>query len=218
MSLVSHQPGPDRKLRAGMVLLLVVAGTALIGWGGLAAWQAVTQNNGSTAITEGVHMQNVATVTGGHAVPCTDENSPGACGAVFDVSGINPGFGPAQVGTVTITNTGSESSVFVLELSPSAPPTVSAAPGDTYWTSADNTLCTDLVLTVKDQETTPHVVYSGSLAAMPTESIVDNGGNSTWAPGATDTYSFSLALPAGSPNTDEDSTCAATFTWAETGA
>ena len=64
---IERKSSDRRKLRAGMVFVLVVAGTALIGWGGLAAWQAVTQNNGSTATTLGVHMSNAATVNGGHA-------------------------------------------------------------------------------------------------------------------------------------------------------
>ena len=64
---INRQRSDRRKLRAGMVFVLVLAGTALIGWGGLAAWQAVTQNNGSTASTLGVHHANVATVTGGTA-------------------------------------------------------------------------------------------------------------------------------------------------------
>ena len=55
-------------------------------------------------------------------------------------------------------------------------------------------------------------MYSGSLAAMPIEAILDSGGGATWNPGATDTFNFSLALSSGSPNTDEDSMCTAAFT------
>ena len=90
---IDRQRSDRRKLRAGMVFVLVLAGTALIGWGGLAAWQAVTQNNGSTASTLGVHMSNV-----GHRhraaapVTCTDQTSPGTCGAIFDASKITPGY------------------------------------------------------------------------------------------------------------------------------
>jgi hypothetical protein len=217
---IERKSSDRRKLRAGMVFVLVVAGTALIGWGGLAAWQAVTQNNGSTASTLGVHMQNVATVTGDTSggVPCTDQNSPGNCGAVFDVSGLKPGWGATQVGTVTITNTGTEPSTFNLELTPTAMPTVSAAPSDTYWTSANNSLCYDLQLTVTDSQS--HTYYSGRLSQMNAVlpiSLYDSNTNTTWLTSATDTFKFTLSLPLSSPNTDEDSTCIASFTWGQNG-
>jgi hypothetical protein len=208
-----RQHSDRRQLRAGMVFVLVLAGTALIGWGGLAAWQAVTQNNGSTASTLGVHHSNVATVTGGTAVTCNDQTSPTACGAIFDVANITPGWGPTQVGSVAITNTGTEASTFQLALKSAV-----VSGDDSYWTSADSTLCGDLQLTVKDSEPVPHVVYSGPLATMPNEAILDNSGGSTWSPGATDTFNFSLALSSGSNNTDEDSMCTAAFTWGQNGA
>ncbi|MGA2284152.1 MAG: hypothetical protein ABSH07_10905 [Candidatus Dormibacteria bacterium] len=207
---IDQQRSDRRKLRAGMVFVLVLAGTALIGWGGLAAWQAVTQNNGSTASTLGVHMQNAAAVTGAiNPVTCTDLTSPGACGVVFDASGIKPGYGPTQVGTVAITNIGTEASTFQLSLQSAV---VSGDDGN--WTAADDTLCSHLQLTVTDS--TGHNVWLGSLAAMPNENITDSAGNLVWNSGATDTFSFSLALP-GTANTDEDSMCTATFTWGQNG-
>jgi hypothetical protein len=196
-----------------MVFVLVVAGTALIGWGGLAAWQAVTQNNGSTASTLGVHMSNTATVSpSGTGVTCNDQGTTGPCGAIFAAAGITPGYSKA-VGTVTITNTGTEASTFQLALKSDV---VTQDNGN--WTSADITLCGDLQLTVKDGEASGVVVYNGSLAAMPTKDLVDNGGNPTWSPNATDTFTFSLALPAPGVATDEDSTCTAAFTWGQNGA
>ncbi|MGA9112704.1 MAG: hypothetical protein WB802_02740 [Candidatus Dormiibacterota bacterium] len=209
MSL-NRQGSDRRKLRVGMVFVLVLAGTALIGWGGLAAWQAVTQNNGSTASTLGVHHSNVATVTGGGAVSCTDQSSPGTCGAIFDASKITPGYGPTQVGTVTITNTGTEASTFNLQLTSAV-----VSGDDTMWTSADSTLCADLKLTIADAE--PHTVYSGSLSGLPVEGLDSSAGSPTWNSGDSDTFTFSLALPGGSPNTDEDSTCTAVFTWGQNG-
>lgn len=221
---IERKSSDRRKLRAGMVFVLVVAGTALIGWGGLAAWVAVTQNNGSTASTLGVHMQNVATVTGDTSggVLCTDQSAPGTCGAVFDVTGLKPGWGTTQVGTVTITNTGTEASTFNLELTPTAMPTVSAAPSDSDWnSSADTTLCGDLQLTVTDsQSLNPYTYYHGPLSKMNTAlpiSLYDSNGHTTWQPWTTDTFKFSLSLPLSSPNTDEDSTCIASFTWGQNG-
>jgi hypothetical protein len=212
---IERKSSDRRKLRAGMVFVLVVAGTALIGWGGLAAWQAVTQNNGSTASTLGVHMSNTATVAGSlNPVTCNDESLPTACGAIFDVSGITPGYGLTSVGTVAITNTGTEASAFQLSLKSA---TVSG--DDSYYTSSDTTLCSDLQLTVKNSQPTPVVVYTGSLASMTTPiNITDNAGTLIWASGASDTFTFSLALPSSSTNTDEDSTCTAVFTWGQNGA
>ncbi len=208
---IDRQRPDRRKLRAGMVFVLVLAGTALIGWGGLAAWQAVTQNNG-TASTLGVHMQNVATVSGGGSpVTCTDQTSPGACGAVFTAKNITPGYS-ATVGTVAITNTGTEASTFQLTLKSA---TVSAE--DPEWTSGDTTLCSDLQLTVKDAEAGAPVLYNGSLGAMPPQNLLDNGGNSNWSPNASNTFTFSLALGSPGVATDEDSTCTALFTWGQNG-
>ena len=144
---------------------------------------------------------------------CTDRSSPGACGAIFDAVGISPGWGPTAVGTVAITNTGTQASTFQLSLS-----SATVSPDDDYWTPADDTLCADLQLTISDQEADPHVVYAGGLAAMPPETVVDSGGGAVWGPGATDIFTFRLALPAGSAGTDEDSTCTAVFSWGQNGA
>src|ERR1039458_830521 len=107
---IERKSSDRRKLRAGMVFVLVVAGTALIGWGGVGGWGAVPQNNRSTASTLGVHMSNTAAVTGSLLTPptCTDVSSPGTCGAIFDVSNITPGYATTQVGTVAITNSGTD--------------------------------------------------------------------------------------------------------------
>jgi hypothetical protein len=208
---IEQKSSDRRKLRAGMVFVLVVAGTALIGWGGLAAWQAVTQNNGSSASTLGVHHSNVATISGGSPVACTDQTSPAACGVIFNVNRLTPGYGPTTVGTVTIANTGTEASTFNLLLTSAV-----VSSDSLLWTSADNTLCGDLRLTITDA--TPHTVYSGSLAALPLEALNASTGIATWNPLDSDTFTFSLALPASSPNTDEDSTCTAAFTWGQNGA
>ncbi len=198
---IERKSSDRRKLRAGMVFVLVVAGTALIGWGGLAAWQAVTQNNGSTASTLGVHMSNAATVAGNLTpITCTDVSSPSACGAIFDVGNITPGYSSATpVGTVQITNTGTEASTFQLSLKSA---TVSGDDG-LYQPSTDTTLCSDLILTVKDSEATPHQIYQGSVAAMTNVNLSTQGGSPTWDPGESDTFTFNLSLPNSTP-TDED--------------
>jgi hypothetical protein len=214
---IERKTSDRRKLRAGMVFVLVVAGTALIGWGGLAAWQAVTQNNGSTASTLGVHMSNLATVSGGTGVTCNDQGtiSPGPCGAIFAVAGITPGYSSTMpVGTVKITNTGTEASTFKLSESG----TVSGGGNPLYQLSTDTTLCSNLMLTVNDSEIPPHQIYQGSLAAFTTANLSPQGGSltGTWNPGESDTFTFNLSLPNSTP-TDEDSTCTAVFTWTQNG-
>jgi hypothetical protein len=207
---IERKSSDRRKLRAGMVFVLVVAGTAMIGWGGLAAWQAVTQNNGSTATTLGVHMSNAATVENMTPVTCTDQSAPGTCGAIFNASNITPGYS-SPVGTVQITNTGTETSTFNLHLTSAV-----ASKADSLWTSADTTLCADLQLTITDTELPPFPVYSGPLAKMPDKALATSSGAPNWGTGATDTFNFSLALP-GMANTDEDSVCTAVFTWGQNG-
>jgi hypothetical protein len=203
---IERKSSDRRKLRAGMVFVLVVAGTALIGWGGLAAWQAVTANDGSSFATGGVHMQNVATITyptGQAPVTCTDQNSPGNCGAIFTVTGAAPGFS-AQVGMVQITNTGSLPSTFALSL------------GSAVTSGAGSTLCGDLTLTITDS--TGASVYNGALTNLGTTPNLFKATGSpstTWNQNDTNTFTFNLALP-GSTSTDQDSTCTADFTWTQT--
>jgi hypothetical protein len=214
---IERKSSDRRKLRAGMVFVLVVAGTALIGWGGLAAWVAVTQNNGSTASTLGVHMSNAATVEGMlNPITCTDQPLSNPCGAIFAVDNITPGYSSTTpVGTVQITNTGTEASTFQLILK-----SAKVGGDDSLSTSTENTLCRDLQLTVTDSY--GHTVYLGSLAAMPGATpgidLYSAANSLTWAPTNTDIFTFNLALPVLSPNTDQDSTCTAAFQWVETGA
>ena len=201
---IERKSSDRRKLRAGMVFVLVVAGTALIGWGGLAAWQAVTANDGSSFATGGVHMQNVATITyptGQAPVTCTDQNSPGNCGAIFTVTGAAPGFS-AQVGMVQITNTGSLPSTFALSL------------GSAVTRGAGSTLCGDLTLTIANSAAA--TVYSGPLPGLSTTAnLSSTAGPPTWNHNDTNTFTFTLALP-GSTSTDQNSTCTADFTWSQT--
>ena len=47
-----------RSVRLALVLSAAVAGTALVGWGGLAAWQAYTQNAGNAFTTGSIGHTN----------------------------------------------------------------------------------------------------------------------------------------------------------------
>jgi hypothetical protein len=202
--LIDRPQTSRRHLRSGLALLLVLGSTALIGWGGLAAWQAVTANNGSSFATGGVHMQNVATITyptGQAPVTCTDQNSPGSCGAIFTVTGAAPGFS-AQVGMVQVTNTGSLPSTFALSL------------GSAVTSGAGNTLCSDLTLTIVNSAAA--TIYSGALPSLGTTANLNSAlSSTTWNHNDTNTFTFTLALP-GSASTDQNSTCTADFTWSQT--
>jgi hypothetical protein len=199
------RPRPARRpLRGVLVMLLVLGGTALIGWGGLAAWQAVTANNGSSFATGAVHMQNVATIeypSGQAPVTCTDQNSPGSCGAIFTVTGAAPGFS-APVGTVQITNTGTLPSTFALSLA------------SAVTSGGGSTLCGDLSLIIVNSAGA--TVYSGVLTSLTsTANLVSSTGSATWNQNDTNTFTFTLALP-GTASTDQNSTCIADFTWNQT--
>jgi len=199
------RPRPThRPLRGTLVMLLVLGSTALIGWGGLAAWQAVTATNGSSFGTGGVHIQNVATITYPNSaapVTCTDQTSPGSCGAIFSVAGAAPGFS-APVGTVEITNTGTLPTTFTLSL------------GSAVTTGQGTTLCGDLTLSIVDANGV--TVYSGALTGLTTTANLDSSLSSpTWNQSDSNTFTFSLALP-GSQSSDQDSTCTADFTWTQT--
>jgi hypothetical protein len=226
MSVVSQKPDRNRKVRAGLVLLLVLAGTALIGWGGLAAWTAVTQNNGSSFGTGGVHHSNVATIlypSSQAPVTCYDTSSsttnpPQGCGLIFDVSNAEPGFNQ-NVGKVTITNIGTLNSTFVLQLtSQSKIDTSQFSVAPTPAPPNGTTLCGSLVLTITDAEATPVTVYSGALASYPAAGLAINsvGHGATWDPGDSDTFTFNLQLPSTSANTDMSSICTANATWTQT--
>jgi hypothetical protein len=206
---IERKTSDRRKLRAGMVFVLVVAGTAMIGWGGLAAWQAVTANNGSSFATGDVHMQNVATITypttiDAAPVTCADQDLSGNCGAIFTVTGAGPGFSE-PVGTVQITNTGTLPSTFVLSLG-------SAVSSDT-----GSPLCSDLTLKITDS--TGASVYKGALASLGTTPKLYNSASvptTTWNQKDTNTFTFTLALPGSTSTDQEDSTCTADFTWRQT--
>jgi hypothetical protein len=129
--------------------------------------------------------------------------SSGNCGAIFAVTGADPGFS-ASVGTVQITNTGALPSTFALSL------------GSAVTSGAGSTLCGDLTLAITDS--TGASVYNGaltSLATTPNLSSASGSPSTTWNQNDTNTFTFKLALP-GSTSTDQDSTCTADFTWPQT--
>jgi hypothetical protein len=176
-----------RSLRLALVLGAAVAGTALVGWGGLAAWQAYTQNSGNAfAVGTLTHTNQV-----GAGVACNSTLSavsPGACSVIVSGPALTSEF-TGTSGTVTITNTGSLSSTFSMSMP--------AAPSNTE-------LCKDLTLTVKDAESPAVTVYpqAALTAQMAPTALNNQAGASTWATNDSNTFTFSIGTTNGFANDD----------------
>jgi len=197
---------------------LIALATVVIGFGGLAAWQVTTQNNNDAVSTGSVHHSNTTqfTATGSAGVTtCNDSgsSSPGTCGVIFNIAGLKPGQTVNTGLTLTVTNTGTLASGFVLT-QPSAPVTSSTESGHT-------TLCTDLTMVVTDNESTPATLYSNPLVmgqgGGPTAvTLKASSGHTSWTQTESGVFTFAISLGATSPYTDENSTCTATFLVTET--
>jgi hypothetical protein len=113
-----------------------VAATALVGFGGLAAWNAYTENAGNNVAAGTLaHANNTSCVSLLGTIPTGTGN--GWCSADVTVTAVNSTWG-GTTGTITIANTGSLSSTFVMSM-PAAP---------------SGSLCADLTLKVTDLATT----------------------------------------------------------------
>ena len=125
-------------LRVALVLVATFAGTALLSFGGLAAWQGYTENAGNSvgAGTLG-HTNKVGTQSCTSVTSTTLLNQSGnTCAAIISVSGVSPSSpSTLATGAVTITSTGALNSTFTMQM-PAA---------------ATGTLCADLLLAVVDQ-------------------------------------------------------------------
>jgi len=126
-----------RSLRAALVLGAAVAGTALVGWGGLAAWQAYTENAGNSVAA--------GTLSHANGLSCTSllgtiptASGTGWCAATISISNVDPATWTGTTGTIVIANTGSLKSTFTLNL-PAA---------------ASGGLCADVTLKVTDLNST----------------------------------------------------------------
>jgi hypothetical protein len=124
-----------RSLRVAMVLAASVAGTALVGWGGLASWSAYTENAGNS-VTAGTlaHANGLSCTSNLGTVPLS---GTGFCTAAVTISGVDPANWVSTVGTVKIVNTGSLNSTFQLSMG-----TALQAP--------TGSLCPDVTLKVTD--------------------------------------------------------------------
>jgi hypothetical protein len=103
-----------RSLRVAMVLGAAVAGTAMVGFGGLAAWNAYTENAGnSVAAGTLAHSNGASCVSTLGVVPLS---GTGFCTATITVANVDPATWASTVGTIKIANTGSLNSTFQLSM------------------------------------------------------------------------------------------------------
>jgi hypothetical protein len=175
-----------RSLRVALVLSAVVAGTALIGWGGLAVWNSYTQNAGNAFAAGTLQHNNQAN---GATSNCLSTATITSCSVIVSGSGLASNWS-GTTGTVKITNTGSLTSNFAV-LMPAAP---------------SGSLCSDLTLGVTDDEATPATVYPATALSsqMASTAVKDSAGNTSWptyssgsAPGAAGTNTFTFAVSPG---------------------
>ncbi len=181
-----------RSLRIALVLGAAVAGTALVGFGGLAAWNAYTQNAGNTFAAGTLQHNNQAN---GATSDCYSTATVTTCSVIVSGSGLSSTWGGTS-GTVDITNTGSLNSSFDV-LMPAAP---------------TGSLCADLDLGIVDNQTTPATVYGPAAltSALGSTAIADSAGNATWpsyvsgtGPGTagTNTFTFNVDPVSSGPHT-----------------
>ncbi|MGA9113999.1 MAG: hypothetical protein WB802_09415 [Candidatus Dormiibacterota bacterium] len=128
-----------RSLRVALVLAAVVASTAVVGWGGLAAWSAYTENAGNSVGAGTLnHANGTSCVSLLGTIPTT--TGTGWCAAAVTISGVDPANWTGTSGTIKIANTGSLKSTFTLTMG-----TGGQAP--------TGGLCADVTLKVTDLNT-----------------------------------------------------------------
>jgi hypothetical protein len=189
-----------RSLRVALVLGAAVAGTALVGWGGLAAWSAYTENAGnSVAAGTLAHNNYVSSNCASVIGSAPSGTGPGWCSVFMTIGGADPANNvlPAT-GVVKIDNTGTLQSTFQMSM-PSAP------------VSSGGTMCADLTLAVTDPDAgAPGTPYAATaLTTTMGATPIDNNAptpSATWSPngspdvgaGATgNTFTFTVAALTG---------------------
>jgi hypothetical protein len=183
-----------RSVRLALVLGAAVAGTALVGFGGLAAWEAYTQNSGNAFAVGTLSHTNTA----GASVTCNSTtvstDLPANCAVIVSDAALTSAWNAPLTGNVTITTGGSLNSKFTMSM-PGAPAPVN---------SGDGNLCPQLTLTVTDNETptagTPYEPTSLSETMPATPILATNGHGTTaspWVPGDSGTYTFEVTPTSG---------------------
>jgi hypothetical protein len=203
-----------RSLRVALVLGAAVAGTALVGWGGLAAWSAYTENAGNSVAAGTLVHNNYVAVNCASVIGVAPVGAgPGWCSAFMTVSGADAVNGklPAT-GIVKIDNTGTLASTFQMSM-PAAP------------VSSGGTICQDLTLAVTDLDAgAPGTPYAATAlnTTMGATTIDNNAGtpSATWSANGTagtgtgatgNTFTFTVAATAGFATNYADAGQSCTF-------
>jgi len=213
-----------RHLRLTLVLAATVAGTALVGWGGLAAWNAYSVNAGnSVAAGTLAHNNDVSANCASVLGTVPTSSGPGWCSAFISVTGVDPvnftTIVPPAGYTIKIDNTGSLQSTFQLQMGTGA-----QAP--------TGSLCADLTLAVKDKNSNTVWTSAAIAAANFTATNLYNNAATpsyTWSPNGTagtgtgatgDTFTFTVGMGAGfaTDSTDAGASCSFGVVFAQTAA
>ncbi|HXZ99787.1 MAG TPA: hypothetical protein VEK76_05505 [Candidatus Binatia bacterium] len=195
----------NRLIRLALALAATVAASGFVGLGGMAAWQAYSDNPANQVGAASLGHTNQVSSTCTSVYSTTLLNQTGnTCGTIITVSGVSPdSTNPLASGTVKITSTGQMNSSFQATML-NAPVTSPSPAGN---------LCADLTLTLKDATTT--YWNAAALNAIPaTTSLKDSAGAATWpgtsAPPA-GSNTFTLSVSGGSSFTadsqDQSNTC-----------
>ena len=176
-----------RSVRLALVLGAAVAGTALVGFGGLAAWQAYTQNSGNTFSVGTLSHTNVVTGNGVTCGSTTDSSKAAATPCKVIVTGDidTSSWGGAHNSVVITNDTTSMPSTFSLSSPASDPP--------------QGGLCAYLSLQVSGIDSpigSPYVSQS-LIGSINSTQLNTSGGNSTWNAGDSNTFTFTVSAGTG---------------------
>ena len=202
---------PERRRRRSALVLIIgaiAAGTAVIGFGGFAAWTVATSNSGTATAVRIQHTNTVNTT-------CTSnyDTTAKVCDSILTVTSTSEGTAtiwddtsntPAGAQPVAIQNTSTQATAFTMGLT-----SAKGASGPDY--------CSDLTLTVTDSEGTPATVYSGIANAASfgaPKSVKDSTGATSWAVSNSDTFHFKL-VQGGTQLADNGGSCTITITWTQ---
>jgi hypothetical protein len=210
-----------RSLRVALVLGAAVAGTALVGWGGLAAWQAYTENAGNSVAAGTLAHANGLSCVSSLGVTPTSGGGPtaGWCSAVVTVGNADPANGVLPYSaTVKIANTGSLSSTFAMSMPAAA-------------TGTGGTICQDLTLAVTDLNGTTDYAATALSTQMGSIGLKNNAGtpSTTWSPNGTagtgtgataNTFTFTVAAGTNFPSdyADAGQSCSFNILFSQTAA
>lgn len=174
-----------RSVRLALVLSAAVAGTALVGWGGLAAWQAYTQNAGNAFTTGSIGHTNQVS---GKTLVCQSTTAElTSCDVIVTAANMGSNWGGAT-GKVTITSTASLPSTFTLS-TPAAP---------------TGPLCSDLTLLVTGADGSQYVDQATgitSIAGVPLKSDA-TAPSITWQ--QNDSNLFTFVVGPNNPTYEDD--------------